>query len=90
MKNPLLMRKIKKKLTLIIAFLSLLVTLFFTIWPIFGWSYYSLEKSLVQCSVNWTERSFNVISYNMTMFLLAFLVPFGVIIFCSIRLIQIV
>jgi len=33
--------------------------------PMFGWSYYSLEDGLVSCSVEYNEKSINLISYNL-------------------------
>lgn len=58
--------------------------------PVFGWSYYSLEGALTSCSIEWHERSFNVISYNMTIFVATFIMPFGVIAITNIKLLLIV
>jgi len=49
-----------------IIMICLVYTLILTIAPLVGWSYYSLESSLIQCGVEWAERSWNVQSYNFT------------------------
>ena len=65
-------------------------SLLFTVPPLIGWSYYSLESSLIQCGVEWAERSWNVQSYNMTIFFFNYIVPIGIIGYCSHNLIRIV
>jgi len=58
--------------------------------PFFGWSYYSLEGALTSCSVEWSVRSFNVISYNMFIFVVTFLIPVFVIVFSNVGVLIIV
>ena len=58
--------------------------------PLFGWSYYSLEGALTSCSVEWYERTPNVISYNMAIFITTFVVPVAVILTTNLRLLFIV
>ena len=53
----------------------------------FGWSYYSLEGALTTCSVEWEDRSFNVVSYNIAMFALVYLFPLKVMLFTTVYLI---
>ena len=53
----------------------------------FGWSYYSLEGALTTCSVEWEDRSFNVVSYNVAMFAGVYFVPLQVMIFSTVYLI---
>ena len=65
--------------------ISLAFSLFWSAMPIFGWSHYSLENGLVSCSVEYNEKSFNVISYNIGMFIFVFILPFGITIFASIK-----
>lgn len=60
------------------------------IFPVFGWSYYSVEGALTSCSVEWAERSFNVISYNVAIFIFVFILPFGVILVTNLKLLLIV
>jgi hypothetical protein len=70
--------------------ISLILSLFWSAMPIFGWSHYSLESGLVSCSVEYNEKSFNVISYNIGMFIFVFLLPFGITIYASIKSLWIV
>ena len=63
------------------------ISLLFTTLPLLGWSHYSLELSLVQCGIEWAERSWNVQSYNMVIFLVQYFIPAGIIIFCSCNII---
>ncbi len=64
--------------------------LFWASLPLFGWSYYSLEGALTSCSVEWTERSANVISFNITIFVVVYFVPVLGISFTSIKLVILV
>lgn len=57
------------------------------IMPLLGWSRYSLEGDLTSCSIEWAERSFNVISYNMTILVFVLIIPVSIIIYCDIKLI---
>jgi DNA integrity scanning protein DisA with diadenylate cyclase activity len=70
--------------------ISLAFSLFWSAMPIFGWSHYSLENGLVSCSVEYNEKSFNVISYNIGMFIFVFILPFGITIHVNIKSICIV
>ena len=70
--------------------ISVLMSLFWAGVPIIGWSYYSLEDSLVSCSVEYNEKSFNVTSYNIGMFIFVFILPFGLIIWTNTKSILIV
>ena len=65
--------------------ISLILSLFWSAMPIFGWSHYSLESGLVSCSVEYNEKSLNVISYNIGMFIFLFILPFGITIYASIK-----
>jgi hypothetical protein len=70
--------------------ISLVLSLFWSVAPIFGWSYYSLEDGFVSCSVEYNEKSLNVISYNIGMFIFVFILPFGITIYTNIKSIIIV
>ena len=67
--------------------ISIAISLFWCIAPMLGWSYYSLEGALTTCSVEWEDRSFNVVSYNIAMFALVYFIPLGAIILTGILLI---
>ena len=78
--RPFEMRTIGIKMNLFGILLSVTIGLFWAVVPMFGWSYYSLEGSLTSCSVEWEDRSFNVVSYNVAMFAVVFCLPLTVII----------
>lgn len=71
---------IKLGLTSKLIVICLFLSIFWSTVPIFGWSYYSLEDGLVSCSVEYNEKSLNVISYNISMFIFVFIIPLGIII----------
>ena len=83
-------KNITLKTTLTVVLACSINGLFWAILPLFGWSHYSLEGAYTSCSVEWQERSFNVISYNVTIFVLVFLVPVVLILVTSIKLAWIV
>ncbi len=55
--------------------------------PLFGWSHYTLEGANTSCAVEWHERSLNVVSYNMAMFIFVYFIPLLVISISNFRLI---
>ena len=83
-----------KKITVQVVYMTVLVCVLLSLtWstaPFFGWSYYSLEGGLTSCSVEWADRSWNVLSYNITIWIFGFLIPLAVIVYCNIRIIRIV
>ena len=58
--------------------------------PLLGWSYYSMEGALTSCSVEWADRSINVVSYNMFIFVVSYLIPLIIIATTNISLLFIV
>lgn len=83
-------KNLNKKNLLIAVCISLACGLFWSLMPLFGWSHYSLEDSYISCSVEWKERTFNVISYNICIFAFVFVIPFGLAIFVNVKSILIV
>ncbi len=81
---------ISNKLILKLTLISLALSLFWSMAPMFGWSYYSLEDGLVSCSVEYNEKSINVISYNVGMFIFTFFLPFAIIIAANLKSLLIV
>ena len=79
----------KRKVTMYIV-VSITLGFFWSSAPLLGWSHYSLEDSFTSCSVEWKERSLNVTSYNVLIFIFVFVVPFGLIISANIKSILIV
>lgn len=71
--------------------LSWLYSLVWTVPPLFGWSSYGPEGPGTTCSVNWTAKTANSISYIVCLFVFCLIVPFVVIVFsygkllCAIR-----
>ena len=61
---------------------SWVYSLVWTVPPLFGWSQYGPEGPGTTCSVNWTAKTTNNISYIICLFVFCLLVPFMVIVFC--------
>ena len=88
--KPFNISKITFKLAGLVIIGCIAFSLLFTILPLFGWSYYSLEASLIQCGVEWAERSWNVQSYNFVIFIFNFFIPVTVVSYCILNTIKIV
>ncbi|XP_036376222.1 parapinopsin-like [Megalops cyprinoides] len=61
--------------------LSWAYSLAWTTPPLFGWSTYGPEGPGTTCSVNWTARTANNISYILCLFFFCLIVPFAVIVY---------
>jgi hypothetical protein len=68
------------------CFLGLLWALF----PFMGWSYYSLEGVNISCSVEWRDQSWNVVSYNIAIFIFVFIIPFSILCFTTFKFLYLV
>ena len=90
LKKPLNEKRINRRAILKSCLFCVFLSLFWSSAPLLGWSYYSLEDSLVSCSVEYNEKSFNVTSYNIGMFIFVFIIPFIIIIFSNVKSILIV
>ena len=88
--KPLSIKSISTKVILIVIACCTFMGVLWAIFPYLGWSYYSLEGALTSCSVEWFERSFNVISYNVTMFFVVYIFPLVIIFYANIKLVMIV
>ncbi|KAM4604679.1 teleost multiple tissue opsin a [Polymixia lowei] len=53
-----------------------------TLPPLFGWSHYGPEGPGTTCSVDWTAKTANNMSYIICLFVFCLLAPFLVIVFC--------
>ncbi|NP_001112371.1 teleost multiple tissue opsin a [Danio rerio] len=62
--------------------MSWIYSLIWTLPPLFGWSRYGPEGPGTTCSVDWTTKTANNISYIICLFIFCLIVPFLVIIFC--------
>ena len=63
---------------------------FWAILPLVGWSYYSLESHRTSCCVEWLDRSTNVISLNVSLFIFVFLLPLSIMVFVCFKLFNMV
>lgn len=70
--------------------LSISYGIFWSMAPLFGWSHYSLESNDLFCSVEWKERTLNVLSYNVCMFVFVFFIPLVIIGVMSTKTLKIV
>ena len=84
------MKKLTHSLYFKVISLCLFLSLLWAIFPLFGWSYYTLEGALTSCSVEWADRSWNVWSYNFTIWIFGFIIPLGGIIYSNIKTLQLV
>ena len=75
-----------------VCFMTIVACVFgsalWAILPLFGWSYYKAEGLRMSCSVEWENHEANVLSYNITIFLLAFVVPVIVLIVANVKIIK--
>ncbi|KAM6948742.1 pinopsin-like [Aplochiton taeniatus] len=62
--------------------LSWLYSLAWTLPPLLGWSRYGPEGPGTTCSVDWTGKTANNVSYIVCLFISCLLVPFMVILYC--------
>ena len=75
------------KVTTITVICCALLSLIWTILPLIGWSYYSVESTGISCSVEWQDRSLNVITYNITIFSFVFIIPLIILLVTNIKII---
>ncbi|KAJ8274391.1 hypothetical protein COCON_G00090160 [Conger conger] len=68
--------------------LSWAYSLVWAVPPLFGWSKYGLEGPGTTCSVNWTGKNANNISYIICLFCFCLILPFIVIVYCYGKLLQ--
>ena len=90
LKFPTNVKNLNKKNVILAIGGSVMLGLFWSAMPLIGWSHYSLEDSYTSCSVEWKEKSFNVLSYNVAIFIFVFFIPFGFILFSNLKSIIIV
>jgi r-opsin len=88
--NPYVVKCMSYKMSWLIICICCLLGVVWAGAPLIGWSYYSLEGALISCSVEWKERTANIISYNVTIFLFSFVIPLFIIAFTNIKILCIV
>ncbi len=82
--NPKQANKITFKLMLKLVMACFLASLFWSTMPLLGWSNYMLEDGATGCCIETREKSLNVQSYNLAMFVFVFMIPFGFIVVLNI------
>ncbi|RNA14436.1 visual pigment-like receptor peropsin [Brachionus plicatilis] len=65
-------KQIAKSFYSVVIFACVALGLWWSVLPFFGWSYYSFEGVGTSCSVEWNEKSLNVMSYNLTILIKKF------------------
>jgi hypothetical protein len=66
---------------------NIFVCLLFTfLWS--AWSYFSMEGALTNCTIEWNDRSLNVISYNVISFFLFYLIPLVILVYTNFQLVR--
>ena len=68
-----------------VILLSSILSLFWTVVPLLGWSYYTLEDNFVSCTIKSNDGTFNVISYNITILIFVFILPLIIIIITNMK-----
>ena len=64
--------------------------LIWALFPVFGWSYYTLEGSYTSCGVEWRKQSFNLNSFKIAIFSGVYLIPLILIVLTSFKLVLMV
>ena len=88
--KPINLSILRFKYKLLTIFVCLMLGLLWAVLPLFGWSHYTLESGLTSCTVEWSERTLNVVSYNVTIWLAGFIAPLIIILYTNYKLIVIV
>jgi hypothetical protein len=88
--DPLNRRRFGLGKCFLLVAVCLLGGVFWASMPLLGWSHYSLEGAGTSCSVEWNERSWNVTSYNIGIFIFVFLIPVTYIFITNISLVIVV
>ena len=73
--RPMCAGKITRSTVMLTIIVCSSISLFWCVMPLFGWSHYSLEKAKTSCAVEWNERSFSVMSYNVCIFVFVYILP---------------
>jgi hypothetical protein len=85
LKSPQSIKQIEEKFIIKIIILIVSLSLFWSSAPLIGWSFYAVEDGFTSCTVEWKEKSLNVISLNFLMFIFVFCIPFTMITICNFK-----
>lgn len=88
--SPLQTDRLKLRTCIFLMIICIFLSTLWSVTPFFGWSYYTLEGANIMCSVKWNEKSYNVISYNITIFIFVYVVPLVVLFSSNLKLIFLV
>ena len=66
-------KSITYKTCFLVIAVCIVLSLIWTTFPLVGWSYYSPEGLKMSCSVEWQDRSLNVMSYSITIIIFVFI-----------------
>ena len=90
MRNSISTHSMKPKNSFGLIILCVFLSAIWTVFPLFGWSYYSTEGVSMSCGVEWKDHSLNVMSYNITIFVFAFFLPLFILIITNFKIVKIV
>lgn len=79
-------KRVFQKATIVCVLLSL----FWALGPLLGWSNYCLEGNMLSCSIDHLSKEINVLSFNLMLFSFAFAVPICIILFVNIKVLLMV
>ena len=85
-----ILKSIDMKTTYNLILISILLGFILSASPLFGWSYYTPEAALTSCGVEWSEKSFNVISYTVIACFALYIFPLLAIVFISVKFYKLV
>lgn len=85
--KPLLAQQINVKKSALSVGLCCFLGLLWAAFPFMGWSYYSLEGVNISCATEWRDQSWNVVSYNIAIFVFVFFIPFCILLFTTFKFI---
>jgi hypothetical protein len=80
----------KLKSSIYALFISGIISIALSTAPLYGWSKYSLEGSLISCSIEWKSREPLTFSYNMFIFVITFFLPLISLVVTNFKVVMIV
>jgi hypothetical protein len=69
-----------------LCFVAIALSIFWSLAPLLGWNEYTPEIDQITCSINWSSRSVNVASYNITAFVAIYLIPLTIILITNYKI----
>lgn len=78
------------KLCFEILAITLSICLLWSSFPLMGWSRYEAETTNLYCSMEYNDKSWDVITFNYASVIVIFLIPFSIILYTNIKIYLIV